>query len=54
MLIYLINDESAQGLVEYSLIISLIAIAVIAGVIAFGGALTILYEKIKSDVIDAL
>ena len=34
-----LNRGSAQGLVEYSLIIALVAVLALAGLVAFGGGL---------------
>ncbi len=42
-----LKDDSGQGLVEYSLIITLIAIAVVSAVIIFGESVTELYERIE-------
>lgn len=43
----LFNDESGQGVVEYSYILSLIIIAVIGGIIIFGESLVAIYEHIR-------
>lgn len=50
----LLFDESAQGLVEYSLILSLVALAAIGAVVLLGESVFDLYETIKKDIIDAL
>lgn len=50
----LLKNESAQGLVEYSLIMSLVVIGVIVATIIFGESVFSLYETIKNDVINAL
>ncbi|MDO4701560.1 MAG: Flp family type IVb pilin [Erysipelotrichaceae bacterium] len=42
------QEESGQGLVEYGLILALIAIVVIAAMSAVGGKLTKLFNKIES------
>ena len=39
MLRRFLKDESGQGMVEYALIIALIAVAVIVAVLALGGAI---------------
>lgn len=41
-----ISDEEGQGLVEYALIILLIAIAVIGTVVVFGEQLYAAYERV--------
>ncbi|MDO4701561.1 MAG: Flp family type IVb pilin, partial [Erysipelotrichaceae bacterium] len=41
------QEESGQGLVEYGLILALIAIVVIAAMSAVGGKLDGLFKKIK-------
>ena len=46
----LISDEEAQGLVEYSLIISLMALVVFGALMVFGGTLLNLYDAIKGEV----
>lgn len=50
----IITDESGQSLTEYSLIISIVAIAAIATVLLFGQALSSYYENIKKAVVEAL
>ena len=42
---FLAQDESGQGLVEYALLISLVALAVVAAVIAFGGKITTIFTN---------
>lgn len=44
------DDQPGQGLVEYALILSFIAIAVIVALIYFGGRLTTLYSKLGNSV----
>lgn len=50
----IIADESGQGLVEYSLILSLLVLAVVGGVIIFGESVYDLYEIVKEKVTNAL
>jgi len=47
-------DESGQGLVEYSLILSLVTLAAIGAVVLFGESVFDLYETIRIDLINAL
>lgn len=49
-IINLIFDEKAQGLVEYSLIISLIALVVLGALVIFGETLLDFYNAIKGEV----
>ncbi len=49
-IINLITDETAQGLVEYSLLLSLIALVVIGALVIFGETLLDFYNSIKGDV----
>jgi pilus assembly protein Flp/PilA len=44
------NRESAQGLVEYGLIIALVAVLAIAGLIIFGPAVSSLLSNISGSV----
>jgi pilus assembly protein Flp/PilA len=46
-----LKDESGQGMVEYGLIIGLVAIALVVTVTAVNGSLTTLFTKI-SGVLD--
>ena len=48
MLLYLIHEDDGQGLAEYSLIISLIALVVIGVVRTFGENVLGLYDDIVS------
>lgn len=48
-----IEDENGQGLVEYGLIIGIIAIGLVAALIIFSEALLVLYEEIKGGVEEA-
>lgn len=41
---------AGQGLVEYALILSFIAILVIVALVFFGGRLTVLYSKLGSSI----
>ena len=41
------NDEAGQGMVEYGLIIALVAVVAIAGLTAVGGQLDTLFKGIK-------
>jgi len=51
---HIFKNESGQGLVEYSLILSLVALAVVGTVIILGESVYDLYEAIKVDLINAL
>ena len=46
----IIVEDSAQGLIEYSFIISFVIIAVLGTLTLFGDALIELYETIKIDI----
>ncbi len=46
----LVSDEEGQGLAEYALILSLIALVAIAALIFFGGNLSSILSKIGSSV----
>lgn len=48
----LLKDDKGQGMVEYGLIIALIAIAVIAAVTALGGNLRNIFEHINNSIKD--
>jgi pilus assembly protein Flp/PilA len=45
MLRRLLLDESAQGMVEYGLLIALLSIAVIAAIIAIKGGATAVFKR---------
>lgn len=45
----LIKNEEGQGLVEYALILVLIAIAVIVALTALGGKVNETFENIKTE-----
>lgn len=44
------STEKGQGLVEYAIIIMMIAIAVIVGLTLFGEELLIMYERISNNI----
>ncbi len=44
-----VADESGQGLVEYVMLIVLIALGMIAALIAFQGALGNIYEEVTDE-----
>lgn len=44
-----IRDEEGQGLVEYALILALVAIAVIVALTALGGKVSSTYDKIADE-----
>ncbi|MCI0503067.1 MAG: Flp family type IVb pilin [Fusobacteria bacterium] len=46
---WLTKEESGQGMVEYGLIIVLVAIVVIIALTALGGALTGIFERITTE-----
>jgi pilus assembly protein Flp/PilA len=43
-------DESGQGMVEYALIIALIAVALIASVVVFGGRVRDLFQSSSDEI----
>jgi len=43
------NEEEGQGLVEYALILVLVAVAVVAGVTVFGVAVHSLFLKVANS-----
>ena len=43
------NEESGQGMVEYGLILALIAVVVIAALIALGGNIKDIFNKVATD-----
>lgn len=46
-LINLFQDESGQGMVEYGLIIAVVALVVVVGLTALGGGLDGLFTKVN-------
>ena len=44
----LFHEEDGQGMVEYGLIIALVAIAVIAALSALGGGLGTIFDNVKT------
>ncbi|HOP11195.1 MAG TPA: Flp family type IVb pilin [Oscillospiraceae bacterium] len=48
------NDESGQGMVEYGLIIALVAVAVIVAITALGDSLKGIFNKAASELSDAI
>ena len=44
-----INDESGQGMVEYGLIIALIAVSVIAALTALGSNIINIFNKVGEE-----
>jgi pilus assembly protein Flp/PilA len=48
-LVNLVRDDSGATLVEYGLIVSLIAIACIVAITALGGKISALFNTIGSD-----
>jgi len=42
------NDENGQGMVEYGLIIALVAVAVIVAITALGGSIGNIFNKTAS------
>ena len=49
MLKKFLKDESGQGMVEYALIIALIAVVVIATVAAIGNAINTKFTNVKTE-----
>ena len=49
MLNKFLSDESGQGMVEYALIIALIAVVVIGVLTAIGNRMNLNYEKIENS-----
>ena len=43
-----LNDENGQGMVEYGLIIAVVALVVVVGLTALGGDLSTMFTSIKS------
>ncbi len=50
---WLKEEESGQGLVEYALIVGLIALACVAAISAAGGSIEDIWDKIKDKAADA-
>jgi len=50
----LYREESGQGMVEYGLIIALVALAVVGGLTALNGGLNGLFTKIQTMLNDAV
>ena len=48
MLNNFVNDENGQGMVEYGLIIALVAVAVIVAITALGGSIKNIFNKATS------
>ena len=46
------NDESAQGMTEYILIVALVAVVVIAAIKLFGRQILDLFQKSKTKISD--
>lgn len=49
----LMNREEGQGMVEYGLVVGLVALAVVGAVIALGGQLDTLFDAITGGLIEA-
>ncbi len=49
-----VRDERGATMVEYGLMVSLIAIAAVASVIHFGTSLQGLYQRIQDDIVAAI
>jgi pilus assembly protein Flp/PilA len=49
MLKRFLNDESGQGMVEYALIIALIAVVVIVAVTTLGGKVSDIFDTISDS-----
>lgn len=43
------NDEEGQGMVEYALIIGLVAVVVIAVLITLGGSITAKFQEVVNN-----
>ena len=50
LLISLVRDDEGQDLVEYAMLVALIAIACVLGVTAFGSAVNTFFGNIASEV----
>ena len=53
MMKWFVSEESGQGMVEYGLIIALIAVVLIAALTALGGGLNGIFDKITGALGDA-
>jgi pilus assembly protein Flp/PilA len=51
MLMQLVRDDDGQDLVEYGMLVALIALAAIAGVTLFGGAVNDFFSGLAARVI---
>ncbi|HZK10009.1 MAG TPA: Flp family type IVb pilin [Clostridia bacterium] len=49
LMMRLITEEEGQGMVEYGLIIALVAVAVITALTAMGGGVSDIFDKIKGS-----
>lgn len=49
---WFVSEESGQGMVEYGLIIALIAVVLIAALVAMNGGLKNIFEKITTALND--
>lgn len=45
---FFVQDESGQGLVEYALLISRVALAVVGEVVTFGGKIAAIFTKVST------
>lgn len=52
LLNWLKNEESGQGMVEYGLIIVVVALVAVIGLSALGGNLSSLFDGISTDAAD--
>ncbi|HEY8488607.1 MAG TPA: Flp family type IVb pilin [Thermaerobacter sp.] len=48
-----LRDEAGQGMVEYGLIIALIAVVLIAALTALSGGLDTIFDKVTNELKDA-
>ncbi|RQD72267.1 MAG: Flp family type IVb pilin [Tindallia sp. MSAO_Bac2] len=46
----LMKDESGQGMAEYGLILAGVAVVVMVALVALGGGLTDLFDRVTDDV----
>ena len=49
MMDWFVSEESGQGMVEYGLIIALVAVGLIAGLTALGGGLSGTFQRITDE-----